>query len=294
MSPAGHAHRVQIGDPDDPRVADYRNVPDPELIRQRGLFVAEGRRMVRTLLTDSRFSARSVLATESAYRALGDVLDAGRRDMPVYVAAQACLDAIAGFHFHRGCLALGERPPPIPTAEVLSGVGEGPVVLVLLDNVGNPDNVGAIFRNAAAFDAAAVLLSPGCCDPLYRKAIRTSIGTSLRLPFTTLSAWPGDLAELTARGFTLVALTPDPAALALGRFVASTPPKRLVLLLGAEGDGLSEAARQAADVAVRVPLAAGVDSINVATAAGIVLQRIAEMRTPIAPRDTGNIRSDGH
>tara|TARA_B100000315_G_scaffold14020_1_gene13026 strand:- start:10666 stop:11550 length:885 start_codon:yes stop_codon:yes gene_type:complete len=293
VSPAGHAHRVQIQDPDDPRVADYRNVPDPELIRERGLFVAEGRRMVRTLLTEARFPARSVLATEAAYRALGGVLDAGRRDMPVYVAAQACLDAIAGFHFHRGCLALGERPPPMVMAEVLSGLAEGPAVLVLLDNVGNLDNVGAIFRNAAAFDAAAVLLSPGCCDPLYRKAIRTSIGASLRLPFGTLTAWPGDLAELTARGFTLAALTPDPPAVTLGEFVASTPPRRLVLLLGAEGDGLSDAARDAADVAVRVPLAAGVDSINVATAAGIVLQRLAETRTPSESGDTGNTRSDG-
>lgn len=280
MIPTGHAvHRIQIQDADDPRIADYRNVPDPELIRERGLFVAEGRRMVRTLLTGTRFPARSVLATESAYRALGDVLEAHRRDiLPVYVAEQACLDAIAGFHFHRGCLALGERPPPVATAELLADVAEGPAVVVLLDGVGNPDNVGGIFRNAAAFGATAVLLSPGCCDPLYRKAIRTSLGASLQVPFATLAPWPGGFAELAGRGFTIVALTPDPSSVALGRFIDSPPSRRLVFMLGAEGAGLSDAARAAADVDVKIPLAAGVDSINVATAAGIVLQRIAEAR----------------
>ncbi len=178
----------------DPRLAGYRNVPDPVLLRDHGVFVAEGRLVVRTLLTGSRFVVESVLVTRSALESLADVLDA-QPALQVFVADLAVLSAIVGFNIHRGCLALGRRPVPLSVPQALAGAGEAPLVVVT-ERVGNADNMGAIFRNAAAFGAGCVLLSPECCDPLYRKAIRVSVGASLRLPFAVVPDWPGGLAQV--------------------------------------------------------------------------------------------------
>ena len=180
---------LPVDDPSDPRLDDYRNVPDAELLRQRGIFVAEGRLVVRRLLTTSRFATRSVLVTPTAFDAMRDLLD--ERDFPVYQVEQRLLDTIAGFNIHRGCLAIGVRGAELDWRTLAGGSR-----LVLVERVANADNVGAIFRNAAAFGAAGVLLEASCTDPLYRKAIRTSMGTALSMPFARLDPWPGALGDL--------------------------------------------------------------------------------------------------
>ena len=265
----------RVADLDDPRVADYDNVTDPELLRTRGLFVAEGRLIVRTLMTLSPFRARSVLVTDAAWHSLQRVFDALENPPPIYLASQAHVNGIVGFNIHRGCLALGERPREKPIREIVRP-GSDPQIVVAIERIGNADNMGGIFRNALAFGAHAVLLSPGCCDPLYRKAIRTSIGASLRVPFTSVAAWPAGLEALRQRGFTLAALTPHRSAMPLGEFVGSPVPERLTVVVGAEGEGLSDAVLAGVNVRIRIPIARDVDSLNVATAAGIALQRIRE------------------
>jgi tRNA G18 (ribose-2'-O)-methylase SpoU len=184
----------------------------------------------------------------------------------VYVAGPAVFDRIAGFPVHRGVLALaGRRPQPDPIS-VLAGVDTA----VVVEAVNDHENLGAIFRNAAALGAGAVLLDPGCCDPLYRRAVRVSLGWVLRVPFTRLEPWPAALCSLAGWGYSVVALDPG-ASEPIESFSRHGP---LALLVGGEGSGLSEAARRAADRRVRIPMAAGVDSLNVATAVAIALHRL--------------------
>jgi tRNA G18 (ribose-2'-O)-methylase SpoU len=257
---------IQVAGVDDPRLDDYRNVPDAEMLRARGLFIAEGRHVVRRLLA-SRFRTCSVLLTPAACASLGDVVDHAH-DLPVYVASQDTMNGIAGFDIHRGCLAVGERP----AARAWEEITVGAPLVVVLERVSNADNVGAIFRNAAAFGAGAVLLGPGCADPLYRKAIRTSMGAALGVPFAWMPDWPADLIRLGASGFTLLALTPTHDARPL-RGSDTTGP--VALIVGHEGDGLSAEALAAANVRVQIPMTAGVDSLNVATAAAIALHELS-------------------
>lgn len=257
----------------DPRLTDYRNVPDAELLRARGIFVAEGRLVVRRLLASPRFQTRSVLLTTAAYEALADAVERCP-DLPVYVVTQETMNEVTGFNIHRGCLAIGERPPARPWTDVTRDAS----LVVALERVSNADNVGGIFRSAEAFGTDAVLLGPACADPLYRKAIRTSMGSALRVPFATLTAWPDDLGALRAAGFQLLALTPVPDALPLRDACDVGQPFRaakLALLVGHEGDGLSSEALAAADVRVCIPMAATVDSLNAATAAAIALYELA-------------------
>jgi tRNA G18 (ribose-2'-O)-methylase SpoU len=254
---------IHVADLSDPRLADYRNVPDPQLLRERGVFVAEGRHVVRRLLAEPRFTTRSVLLTPTALDAMADAIDRAP-DIPVFVVRQDAIDTITGFDIHRGCLAIGERPSPRPWAELVRNAR----MVLVLERVGNADNVGGIFRNAAALGANAVLLGPACADPLYRKAIRTSMGAALRVPFAEMEDWPVDLSRLQASGFRLLALTPADSARPIE---AASPGDRVALLLGHEGDGLSDDALRHADVRVRIPMAEGVDSLNVATAAAIAL-----------------------
>jgi len=251
---------------DDPRVAEYRHVPDPELVRSRGLFVAEGRFVVRRVLDDGRYQVRSVLVNESALRSLEPSLRA-RPAVPVYVCDGRDFLGICGYDIHRGCLALVERPVPLSVDALLASAR----TLVVLEAVANADNVGGVFRNAAALGATGVLLSPTCCDPLYRKAIRTSMGASLRVPFARADDWPGALTEVRAAGFTVVALTPRQPSETLDAFAGRERPPRIALVLGTEGAGLTPHAEAAADYRVRIPTTGDVDSLNVAVATGIAL-----------------------
>ncbi len=260
-----------IDDPDDPRLALYRDLPDAVLRRQieseHGCLVVEGARALR-VLAGSKFAVVSILLRSDRVPGLADVVrPALRRGVPVYSAAPAVIDSIAGFRVHRGVLALAARPlhQPEPMS-LLAGAGAA----VIVEGVNDHENMGAIFRNAAALGADAVLLDPGCCDPLYRRSVRVSVGQVLRIPFTRLTPWPAALTGLAEAGFTVVAL--DPAGSAP---IDSVPAgRRLALLVGAEGDGLSAAARAAAAHRVRIPMTGGVDSLNVATALAIALHRL--------------------
>ncbi len=257
---------LAISDPDDPQIADYRNVPDPTLLRERGLFVAEGRLVVRALLEAPNYRVRSLLVTPPAHDGLRDVLDS-HPGLPVFLADLPVLTGIVGFNIHRGCLALGERPagPADPLAEAA-----GSPLIVIVERLANADNMGAVFRNARAFGVGCVLLSPGCCDPLYRKAIRVSIGATLRVPWGVVDDWPSGLHRVREAGYEIVALTPRDGADDL-RQCATASTGRTALLLGHEGDGLSDEAIGQARRLARIAMAPGVDSVNVAAAAGIAL-----------------------
>lgn len=262
----------RIDDLADPRLADYRGVSDPGLLSRGAIFVAEGRQVVRILLRESGLTTRSVLVTETALAALRDVLEPRRDDLDTYVVSRGCIEELTGFNIHRGCLAVGERPPRVELAELLSKL-PGARRLVVLERIGNADNVGGIFRNAAAFGAEAVVLGEGCCDPLYRKAVRVSMGAALRVPFAR-ARLPAACGALRSAGFVAVALTPERDAEDIGTFAARAPA-RIALLVGSEGEGLSAEVLSRTDVRVRIPMAPGIDSLNVSTAAGIALHRLA-------------------
>ena len=264
---------LPIDDPADARLADYRGVSDPELLRRRQRFVAEGRLVVRRLLTGGRHIAESVLLTAPALDNLADLLPHRYPELPVYVVSQAVMNDLAGFNIHRGCLAIGLRPPRRSTAQLLD-IG-GLDRLVVLEGVSNADNVGGIFRSAAALGGDAVLLGPHCCDPLYRKAIRTSVGASLEVPFAFADAWPADIDLLRGAGFTIVALTTSGEAPRIEMLAADlTNQPRVAILAGAEGTGLSPEAHAAADLQVRIAMRSGIDSLNVAVALSITLHRM--------------------
>jgi tRNA G18 (ribose-2'-O)-methylase SpoU len=252
-------------------LADYHSVPDPELVARRGLFVAEGRLVVTRLLASRGHVIRSVLVTETACAAIRDAL-AARADVDVYVVPQDVMNGIIGFNIHRGCLALAERPP-LPAWRDLSRRARA---LVALERIGNADNVGALFRNAAAFGVDGVLLSPACADPLYRKAIRTSMGAALSLPFASIpeSEWPEAVHELAAGGWLTIGMTPAATAPSLREIAAEARGRRWVLVVGHEGEGLTAAALTHVQYRARLPMAPETDSLNVATAAAVALYEL--------------------
>jgi tRNA G18 (ribose-2'-O)-methylase SpoU len=249
----------------------FRSVSDAELLRRHGLFVAEGRLVVRRVI-DERFALHSALMNETNYRALADALAGVSPEVPMFVCDTHDFQDITGFNLHRGCLALVRRPAAVASCEILRNAR----TLVVLESATNADNVGGVFRNAAAFGVDGVLLSPTCCDPFYRKAIRTSMAATTRVPFARLNEWPAGLADVRATGFTLVALSPRQSSITLDEFAQSEKPARMALLLGTEGDGLSEAALSAADVSIRIPMSGLVDSLNLAVACGIALSRLSD------------------
>lgn len=260
----------QVDALDDPRVAAYAEVGHHDRLRAAGLFVAEGRLVVRRLIEARRFAIESVLVAPAALDDMTEPFAAAA--WPVYVADPRLLQQLTGFNFHRGCLALARRGP----ARTLAGFDRARRLLAL-EGIGNPDNVGGLFRVAAAFAVEGIVLSPTCGDPFYRKAIRTSMGAVLNVPFTVAERWPDDLHTLGAAGMQAVALTPDPRAMPLRDFAASlAADARLVLMFGAEGSGLTPDALRAADRLVRIPIAEGVDSLNVVVAAGIALEALTE------------------
>lgn len=237
---------------------------DPELLQDHGVFIAEGRLVVQRLLQQTRFHIRSVLVTPAALEALHDLQLPSTAE--ILVAPPDVMSAIATFDVHRGCLALAERGP-LPSLDDLLGTS-GP--LLVLEEVGNPDNVGGAFRNAAAFGASGIVLSPGCADPLYRKSIRTSMAASLTIPFTVAERWPDSLTTVRCGGWSVVALTPSTET-ELNEALQNLRGSRVAFLLGHEGQGLSDPALRLSSVRAEIPMAAGTDSLNVATAAAVAL-----------------------
>jgi tRNA G18 (ribose-2'-O)-methylase SpoU len=262
----------KIDDCSDARLAPYRLVGNHAALEREGLFVAEGRLVVERLIEDARFDLHSVLVTPAAAAALTGVLQR-RAAAPVHVCSPGLLREITGFDFHRGCLALARRPSSqIPLPDLVSARR-----VLALEGVSNPDNVGGLFRAAFAFGVDAVVLDRATADPLYRKAIRTSMAATLRVPFQRHDRWHEGLASMRAAGLRVVALTPHDDAVALDEYVCR-PGERLVLAVGSEGFGMSAESLELADVKVRIPVDPRADSLNVVTAAAIALHALRGSR----------------
>jgi tRNA G18 (ribose-2'-O)-methylase SpoU len=259
-----------VGDPADPRVDDYRDLTAadrrPDRPGGRGLVIAEGVVVVRRLV-DSPYPVRSLLGVPRRLEELAaDLVDC---DVPAYATDAGTMAAVVGFHLNRGVLAVADRAPAYPVPELLRTAR----LIAVLEGVGDHENLGALFRNAAALGVDGVLLGPRCSDPLYRRSVRVSMGHVLRVPFAELpGSWPASLDVLRAAGLRVAALTPAPDATALAG--ARLAGQRVALLLGAEGPGLTAEALAHADIRVRIPMASGVDSLNVATAAAIAFHAL--------------------
>lgn len=253
-----------IHDPDDPRIAAYRHVRERDLAGRAGRFIAEGKVVLKVLL-ESRFETESILVLENRMAGLLPVLQAAPATVPIYVARREVMDAVAGFPIHRGILAIGKRQDDRCAEDLLGGLGDRATVIALI-GISNHDNMGAIFRNAAAFDASAVLMDSTCCDPLYRKAIRVSVGAALNVPFARVDDHLRMLALLEQMRFEPFALTPGSDT----GLTDLTHPGRLALLLGTEGPGLPQSVIDRCRT-VRIEMSSGLDSLNVATAGAIAL-----------------------
>lgn len=261
---------VHLTDPDDERLADYVSLTDVALRSrhepEKGLYIAESSTVLgRALAAGHR--PRSVLVSPRwlpDLTAMLEARDAAGDPVRVYVAEPAVLEAITGFHVHRGALAAMQRPPLPAVADVIAGARR----VAVLEDVVDHTNVGAAFRSAAAIGVDAVLVTPRCADPLYRRSVRVSMGTVFQVPWTRVDPWPGGIELLRGAGFVTAALALSDDSVSLDALEAD-PPERLALVLGAEGDGLKPATVAAADLTVRIPMAGGVDSLNVAAAGAV-------------------------
>lgn len=268
MSSPQRVHR-----PDDPRLADFVGLTDVALRRRRepaeGLFIAEGDKVIRRALA-AGYRLRSLLLAEKWLPSMGEALDAAAAaGAPVLVGEEALLEQVTGYVVHRGALASMQRRALPDAATLLSEASR----VAVLEDVNDHTNIGAIFRGAAALGMDAVLLSPRCADPLYRRAVKVSMGAVFTVPYARLQSWPDGLHDVRSAGLAVLALTPDPAATPLPAVPAQTLA-RCALLLGAEGTGLSREALAAADVPVRIPMARGVDSLNVGAAAAVAFYAV--------------------
>ena len=262
------ARTITVDSADDPRLDDFRDLTNsdrrPDRPGGRGLVIAEGVIVVRRLL-DSPYPPRALLGVPARLAELADDL-AGHPLLPVYPVSAETMSQVVGFHLNRGVLAVADRAAPVEPTELVRRAG----VLAVLEGVNDHENLGSLFRNAAALGVSGVLLGPRCADPLYRRSVRVSMGHVLRVPFAVLPplpVWPAALDGLREAGVRIVALTPRAEARPLA--AARLAGARVALLLGAEGAGLSEPALAAADEWVRIPMAKGVDSLNVATCAAV-------------------------
>lgn len=272
MTPERIPRIRSVEDAKDPRLSDYHALRDRQWRRRAPVFLVESALLVRRLVTESPFRIRSLLVTPAALEGLRDTLERVGRGVEVYVGTSALLRQVLGFEFHRGCLAVAERGPALEAHRLIEPPGARTVLV--LEDVRDPDNVGGLFRDARAFGAEAVLLTPGSGDPLYPKAIRASAGASLTVPFARLPDWPVELDRLHEAGYVLLALTPG-GETDLEEVGRTRPlPSRVGLLVGSEGDGLGEAALAASDLRVTIAMAPSADSLNVAVAAGIALHRL--------------------
>jgi tRNA G18 (ribose-2'-O)-methylase SpoU len=260
---------IRIDDPADPRVAPYLSVRERDLAGRQGRFIAEGRVVLNVLFSAARFEAESVLVLENRLAGLADTLSLAEPSMPVYAASQPVMDAIAGFHIHRGILAIGRKREADSPETLIASLPRRALVVVMV-GLSNHDNVGAVFRNGAAFGADAVLLDHTCCDPLYRKAIRVSVGAALKVPFAIAADAHSIVALLDRSGFGQVALSPSGAA----DIREAARPDRLALYLGTEGEGLPDDLLSRLQT-VRIAMAVGFDSLNVAAASAIALHHFS-------------------
>jgi tRNA G18 (ribose-2'-O)-methylase SpoU len=261
------ANVISIDDPDDPRVAPYRDIRERDLVGRQGWFVAEGEVVLNVLMSGrSLHRPLSLLIAEKRVRELPWQLT---DDVPVYVVSQNVMDGIAGFHIHRGMLALGRRTPMQDAAALLSGLGRRAIVVVLA-GIANHDNMGGICRNAAAFGVDAVLLDNTCVDPFYRKAIRVSVGGVLTLRFAKVANADAALDLCAVLGFDVIALSPSGGM----ELSALQPAGRIAAFFGAEGPGLPDSVLRRSNT-VRIAMKGPMDSLNVATASGIVLHHLS-------------------
>ena len=255
---------IDITDPDDSRVDDFRNLNSidrrPDLPSGKGLVIAEGVLVVQRMLA-SRFTPYAFLGTDRRLAELGGGLaDSGA---PFYRVSSEVMAEVVGFHLNRGVLGVARRAPELTAAEVITGAH----TVAVLEGVNDHENLGSIFRNAAGLDVDAMIFGAGCADPLYRRAVRVSMGHALLVPFAQTQRWPGDLELLRDNGFQLLAMTPDPQACTLADAMSARSGQKVAVLVGAEGPGLTETAMRASDIRVRIPMSRGTDSLNVATAA---------------------------
>lgn len=265
------AHRVDIADLADPRLADYAHLTDVALKKsggEHGLYLAESLLVMQRALRAGH-APRSVLALGSS---VDEALEAASGfDIPVFAGAPELLEQLTGYLLHRGLIASMHRPPLPSVASLLASSRR----VVVLENVVDPTNVGAVFRSVAAIGADAVLVTPRCSDPFYRRAVRVSMGTVLQVPWTRTADWPTLHASLSGAGFHVAALALTEDAVDLRAFAASAP-ERVALVLGTEGEGLTPEALAAADTVVQVPMRHGIDSLNVAAAAAVAMYALAE------------------
>lgn len=265
-----------LSDPADRRLDDFRDLNKadrrPDRPGGRGLVIAEGVPVVERLIS-SRYPVRAVMGVAARTALVEPVLREAGSDAPVYTVPVEVMDAVVGFHLNRGVLACADRAD-LPSLDALVGMATR---LLVLEGVGDHENLGALFRNAAAFGIDGVVLGPRCSDPLYRRAVRVSMGNVLRVPFCSVTAqrWPNVLYDMSHRGFEVLAMTPHPPAVRLSALDPATA--KVAVLVGAEGPGLTAEAVHAARRTVRIPMADGVDSLNVATAAAVVLAHFAQI-----------------
>ena len=255
-----------VDDPDDPRLDDFRDLNSvdrrPDLPTGKALVIAEGVLVVQRMLA-SRFTPHALLGTDRRLDELKEDL-AGARG-PIYRTPAEVMARVVGFHLNRGVLAAARRVPEPSVAQVVDGAR----TVAVLEGVNDHENLGSIFRNAAGLGADAVVFGRGCADPLYRRAVRVSMGHALLVPYARATNWPTDLMTLKERGFRLLAMTPQSEACALAEAMAAARDERVAVLVGAEGPGLTPATLRLSDVRVRIPMSRGTDSLNVATAAAL-------------------------
>jgi tRNA G18 (ribose-2'-O)-methylase SpoU len=266
---------IEITHPDDPRIAEFRDIRERDLTGRESRFIAEGTVVLRLLaeahVAGGDFVAEKVLLLRNRVAGLEEIIAAFPPDVPVYVAEASVLDGIVGFHLHRGVLALGRRKAERDIAAFLDQLPERALVLAG-SGISNHDNVGSMFRNAAAFGADAVLLDETCCDPLYRKALRVSVGSVLTVPYCRQLSGVDLLTALTERGFSVWSLSPRGEV----DIRAVPPADRMALVVGTEGEGLPQKILSTFG-SLRIPQAPGLDSLNVATASGIALFALASL-----------------
>ncbi|WP_407656910.1 TrmH family RNA methyltransferase [Kocuria soli] len=261
---------LRLTDPDDPRVADYTSLTDVALRRklepERGMYLAESSKVLRRAL-EAGHRPRSFFMAEKWVTDLADVIDA-HPDVPLFVGGEDVLEAVTGFHLHRGALAAMQRPEPLELGHLRASLPDRPRIAILEDLVDHT-NVGALIRSAAAMGVDAVLVTPRCADPLYRRAIRVSMGTVFQVPWTRIESWPESINTLQDAGFVVAGMTLREGAITLDELVAEDHEK-LALVFGSEGPGLTQATEQRLDRRVTIPMMGGVDSLNVAAASAVV------------------------